>query len=211
MIDETRNRQTPSQYLEEHGLTRKLTCLGVTVEQLQSMRFSPSSDGWPFDQWTVQWHGDIPNSAREYVKAYCALKWLILEDPADSRDKDDAWRLVNEVIAAPLVAVGVGTKAAQSRRAKKPRGKVTSGGDTLDQLIEKLAARPQYRAQTAKDLWPRFFAVLNDEGLDPKEIIEDPSSLSKYAYEYDFGDGRKKITFGRFANIVSRARAARSR
>jgi hypothetical protein len=210
VTDEITNSQTPSQYLEKHGLTRKLARLGVTEEQLQSMRFSPSSEGFPFDQWTVQRRGDIPSEANPLVKAYCALKWLILENPEDSRDTDDAWRLVSEAMAAPLVAMGLRTKDAQSKRAKNPRGKINKGEVTIGQLIERLALQPQYRSDTAKDLWPRFFAVLSEHELYPKEI-EDPSSLSKYAYEYDFGDGQKKITFRRFANIVSRARAAKSR
>lgn len=210
MTNEITNNKTPSQYLETHGLTRKLARLGVTDEQRQSMRFSSSNNGRPFDQWSVRWVGDIPREAIPHVKAYSALKWLVLEDPADSRDTEDAWRLVSETMAAPIVAMGVRTKDAQSRRAKKPRGKITSYGETLGHLIENLALQPQYRSETAKELWTHFFAVLRERELYPEEI-KDPTSRAKYAYEYDFGDGRKKVTFGRFANIVSRARSAKSR
>ena len=210
MTNEITNNETPSQYLETHSLTRKLARLGVTDEQRQSMRFSSSSKGWPFDTWSVQWVGDIPREAIPHVKAYCALKWLILEDPADSRDKEDAWRLVSETMAAPIVAMGVRTKDAQSRRAKNPRGRITSYGETLGQLIERLALQPQYRSDTAKKLWAHFFCLLEMKELHPEEVA-DPASLTKYAYEYDLGEGRKRITFRRFANIVSRARTAKSR
>jgi hypothetical protein len=163
------NNMTPSQYLETHKLTQELARLGVTAEQRQSMRFSSSNKRWPFDQWTVQWQGNIPSEAIPHVKAYCALKWLILEDPADSRDKQDAWRLVSETMVAPLVALGVRTKDAQSRRAKKPRGKVTSYGETLGQLIEKLALQRQYRNRSAKELWPHLFSVLNELERYPED------------------------------------------
>jgi hypothetical protein len=174
------------------------------------MRFSSSSKGLPFDEWSVQWVGDIPREAIPLVKAYCALKWLILEDPSDSRETENAWRLVSETMVAPIVAMGVRTQDAQSRRAKKPRGKITSYGETLGQLIERLALQPQYRSDAAKELWPRFFCLLEMKELHPEEVA-DPASLTKYAYEYDLDEGRKRITFGRFANIVSRARTAKSR
>lgn len=153
---------------------------------------------------------DIPAEAIVLVKPYCALKWLILDDPIECRDTDDAWRLVSATMAAPLVTIGLRTKAAQSKRAKQPRGKVTDAGETLSQLIKELVLQRQYRHNTAKELWPHFFDVLNQNDLDPKGI-DDPASHTTYAYRYDWRGGRKEITFRRFANIVSSARSAKSR
>lgn len=208
MTNEMANNETPSQYLETHDLTRKLASLGVTDEQRQAMRFRKTNKGWPFSQWTFEWLANTPREATSLIKSYCALKWLILEHPCDSRDKEDAWQLVSETMIAPVVAIGLRAKEAQSKRAKKPRGSITTGGEALCQLIGRLAQEPQYRTETAKELWPRFFAVLEEQELYPIEI-EDPTNLRKCAYGYDFKDGQKKITFGRFANIVSAVRSAR--
>ena len=50
-----------------------------------------------------------------------------------------------------LIEIGLRTKAAQSERAKQPRGKVTDAGETLSQLIKELVLQRQYRHNTAKD------------------------------------------------------------
>ncbi len=210
VTNEVTNNETPSQYLETHEFTRQLARMGVTEEQLQAMRFRRTNKGWPFDQWSFEWSETTPPEAFPLVRAYCALKWLILENPSYTRDKEDAWRLVSETMAAPIFMIGVKSKEAQSKRAKKPRGSITSGGETIGQLIERLALQPQHRSDTAKELWAHFFCLLGMKELYPKEVA-DPASLTKYAYEYDFGEGRKKVTFGRFANIVSRSRSTKSR
>ena len=93
----------------------------------------------------------------------------------------------------------------QKVRARKPRGRVTAEGKTIGNLIEGLSNADEYAAESAKELWPHFFAVLDRWGLGPKEC-EDSMDPRKHAYFYDFHDGRKQITFGQFANVVSRAR-----
>jgi hypothetical protein len=199
--------QTPTQYLESHDLTREFQRLGVTDEQLQSMRFRGSNKGWPFAQWSYTWLGTMPPpEAIPLVKAYCALKWLALENPADSRDIEDAWHLVSETIAAPIFKIGLKTKEAQSKRARKPRGKVTDNGLTIGQVIGALAVMPQYRGLIAKELWDTLLGRLDGEGLDPREIV-DQQNPAEWTCEYNFKDGRKKITRRRFENIVSKARS----
>jgi len=206
MTTEPAENQTHNEYLETHDLTRELKRLGVTNDQLQAMRFRGTNKGWPFDQWTFTWLCPIGLESLSLVRAYCALKWLILETPTNSRDTEDAWRLVGETMAAPTLAMGERTRRAQSERAKKPRGKITDGGTTIGQIIGYLAVGPQYQGNRAKELWPHFFALLDKEGLNPKETV-DPENSQKWTYEYGFRDGRKKITFRRFENIVARARA----
>jgi len=201
----------PGQYLEAHSITRELDRLGVTHEQRQSIRFPSSNVGYPFDQWATCWSGNVPREAAGLVKAYCALKWLILEDPPESEDTHHAWRLVSETVAAPIVAVGLRTKSAQSKRARKPRGKIAGFEETLGQLIKELALSSRYRDNTARELWPHFFDVLSQKDLDPTEI-EDPTHHTACVYQYDSAcGGRKEISFRRFANIVAKARSARSR
>ncbi|MFZ1007453.1 MAG: hypothetical protein WAN65_11485 [Candidatus Sulfotelmatobacter sp.] len=197
--------ETPSQYLESHYLTRELARLGVTDEQLQGMRFRSSNQDRPFSRWSYTWLGKIPSQVIPLVKAYCALKWLVLENPSYSRDKEDAWQLVAETMAAPTLAIGERARDAQSKRAKRPRGKITDDGETIDQVIQKLAVNPQYRRDTAKELWTRFWHLLMEKELDPKEI-EDPENAEKQTYAYDFKNGRKEMTFRRFQCVVSKAR-----
>ena len=78
----------------------------------------------------------------------------------------------------------------------------------MGQVIEVLALSPRHRWETAKELWPHLGSALEGEKLDPKEI-EDPKNPRKSVYEYNAGDDRKTISFGRFENIVSRARRDR--
>jgi len=204
--------ETPKRYLESHYLTRELERLGVTDEQRQAMRFRGTNKGLPFDRWPFTWLGTIPYQASGLVRAYCALKWLVLENPSHSRDKEDAWRLVSETVAAPTFAMGERVRNAQSTRAKKLRGKLAAEGGTIGQVIAELAVQRQHRRKTAKELWPHLLALLNEKDLDPKEV-DDPKSPQKMAYEYDFNNanGRKKITFLRFQGIVSKARREKKR
>jgi hypothetical protein len=93
---------------------------------------------------------------------------------------------------------------AQRIRAKKPRGKVTDDGKTLNQVIETLASKAEHRCLTAPALWPHFFAALDQLGLDPEELSQ--SNTRKLAYSYDFKDKRKTIGYRRFATFVSDCR-----
>jgi hypothetical protein len=195
---------TPEAFLNEHELTSRLRRLGVSDQQLEAMRFSWSNQGWSFEQWTVTWLEGTPEEAIPLVKAYCALKWVILEDPPESADKDAARRLVTVTLAAPNHALGLRFRRSQARRASKPRGKLADGR-TLDQIIAELASRPERRDETALELWPHFHAELDRLDLDPKEI-RDPKDPQRMAYAYGYRDGRKTITFGQFANVVSKSR-----
>jgi hypothetical protein len=93
---------------------------------------------------------------------------------------------------------------AQRQRAKKPRGKVTHEGITLDQVIEMLVCKPEYRNFSAPELWPHLFSELEDLELDPTDI--NSTDPKKSAYSYDFKSKRKAITYGRFANLISKYR-----
>jgi hypothetical protein len=147
--------ETPSQALKKHCITRELVKLGFTTEELRSVKFRGTNAGWAFDRWPLTWSG-IPDvkalPALDLMRAYCALKWIVLEVPPWSRDRDDAWALVTATIAAPTFQIGLNTKKAQSKRAKHPRGIVTRDRKTLDQGIERLALRV-HPTLSAKELW----------------------------------------------------------
>lgn len=102
-----------------------------------------------------------------------------------------------------LAGFGIRSRKAQSERAKKPRGKVSDDGETINQIICRLAL--SNKEALAKELWPKLFSELEDLGLNPEEEGH-PSDLKKIRYLYDFNDRQKPITFGQFAKVVSKHR-----
>ena len=199
------NTQTPVERLASHELTLRLKHLKVTGDQLEAMRFRPKQESWPFDQWSFTWGAGTPLAAIPLIKAYCALKWLVLENPENSRDRDDARHLVSVTVAAPIFRIGLSHKEAQRLRAKKPRSKFTENGQSIERIIEQLALNPEHRDETANELWNHFFQKLDEAKLRPKEEIHtDPR---KRAYSYRPSNGTvTSITYGRFANLVSKYR-----
>jgi hypothetical protein len=199
------NTQTPAEYVASHELTLRLKHQGVTDEQLEAMRFRPRQESWPFDQWSFTWGAGTRLAAIPLIKAYCALKWLILENPEYSRDKHDAWHLVSVTVAAPIYRIGLSHKEAQRLRAKKPRSKLTEDGQPIPSIIEQLALSPDHRDETAEELWGHFFHKLDEAKLRPKE--KHHSDPRKCAYTYKPYNGTEtSITYGRFANLVSKYR-----
>jgi hypothetical protein len=199
------NIETLNEYLEEDQLTRQLASLGITQAQRQSIRFRGCNHSWPFELWSFTWADFIPGRAFVLFKAFCALKWIVIEDPPASRERDDAWRLINETMAAPIYAIGERTRRSQSQRAKKPRRKITDDGRTLSQMVKKLMK--QYPEETAAELWPRLWGVLDEAGLKPRNIGEGNDGLS---YQDSFHDEEKQLSFHRFECILSSARKKKS-
>jgi hypothetical protein len=138
----TQSLQSPVEYLAGHELTQELRRQGVTDQQLEAIRFWSNNVGWPFEQWSFTWANGTPETAIPLMKAYCALKWLILNDPPGSRDKDDAWRLVGETLIAPIYKSGLEYRHAQSQRARRPRGRLTDDGKTMPEVVRQLALKP---------------------------------------------------------------------
>lgn len=91
----------------------------------------------------------------------------------------------------PLAILGKKHSAQQTKRARKPRSRLTA-------IIQALMR--QNPETSAKELWPHLYSALDEEGLNPTAIDQ----IDKWRYEYDNGDeSRRPITFGRFATIVS--------
>jgi len=131
--------ESSESYLASHPITLRLRQLGATDEHLAAMNFRDNNVGWPFDRWSFTWGHGTPLETLHFMKAYCDLKWLILDDPPYSRDKEDAWRLVRDEIVAPIYALGLKFKEAQKRRAKKARGKIPTTDLTIREIIGGLA------------------------------------------------------------------------
>jgi len=153
------NTQTPAEYVASHEITLQLKRIGATETQLDAMRFRPNNTGRPFDQWTFTWGPGTPLTAIPFIKAYCALKSLIIENPEYSRDKDDASHLVAAAMAAPIYRMGLNYKETQRLRAKKPRSKLTEEGQSIHSIIARLALSREYRDEFARELW--FPSLMN--------------------------------------------------
>jgi hypothetical protein len=199
------NHHAAEENISEHMITIHLKNIGVTDEQLKVMRFRPNCNNLPFDQWTFTWGPGTPLEAIPRIKDYCALKWLLLESPLPSRDRDDASRVISVAMATPIYHRGVDFSRTQRIRAQKPRGKINDDNVSIEQVIERLALSPEYRDETAKELWNHFFAELEENNFRPfDEPHLDPRRM---AYLYKDKNGKSgKIRFGRFANIVSASR-----
>lgn len=188
----------PQELLDSHELTTQLKSLGVTDRQLEQTQFRSTNAGWPFAQWSITTAADLPLEALPFMKAYCALKWLVLSDPPASRDKDDAWRLVSDTLAAPVFAAGQRHLDSQAVRARKPRGLITEDGQDIKAIIREFCAKPERRQALHKQLWPAFYAELESLGLSPEET--DPEH---YSYN-DFKGRKRHISYKYFANLISR-------
>ena len=197
---------TPEELVAAHPITAALKKLGVTQPQLDGMRFWRRRNGdWPFSLWPCTWIDGTPAEAEPLIRSYCALKWLMLENPPPGRDRDEAHAFVAYTEAAPFVAIGRRMRDAQQRRATKPRGKVSEDGRTMGQVIADFVRRPEYREALTKELWEPFFAELEALRLDPERQPEAAGALTR-AYVYNFDDRRKSISYSQFANVVSKSR-----
>lgn len=97
----------------------------------------------------------------------------------------------------------------QALNASNPRGRVSEEGETISQIVERLAKSPQHIDEPAKQLWTHMFSELDRLSLDPR-AFEDAEDPRKWRMEYDFKGGRKPLSFGTFAGHVSKARMKKS-
>ena len=93
----------------------------------------------------------------------------------------------------------------QAKIAGNPRGKVGDDDKTITEIIGELATMREHRDYTAKEIWNPFISALKERELEPEEN-ETNSEWRKWTIYYDYKEGRKTITGGRFANVVYEAR-----
>ena len=111
-----------------------------------------------------------------------------------------------------LAEIGFKTSKAQSKRAKKPRGKVSDDGKTVSQIIGWLATAEDHEEETAKDLWNLFLGQLGELLLNPNEIPHPSGDFRKLKCEYEIkNEIKKSLTFGEFANVVSAFRTGKKK
>jgi len=188
---------SPAEFVEKHPITQELLHLGVTKDQLDSIRFRSNNQGFAFEFWSVRVSPNTPMIALPLFKPYCTLKWLLIENPPDSRDKQDAWRYLNDLRVAADVQLGQKHRAEQAMRAQNSRVKVGDQGETIREVIKALALHPEHREKSVPQLWPIFFAKLEDLARAPKELV----GVKAYTYEGS-GKKRRRMTFSWFRKIV---------
>lgn len=162
---------TPKQYLATHELTARLKRLGIRPAQLNSVRFK-MSEGDEFRDWRVinfapsrssksvahLW----PENLFHEMRVWCTFRWLILDDPPESRDRRDAWDLVARYLAEPSF------KAKQKQDANLSAGRQTANSARKDdadrKAVEKyrqweLAAATQIASLNAAARLRKFFVA----------------------------------------------------
>jgi hypothetical protein len=198
VMSEITSPMTPQEIVNNHIITERLRRLGLTDEQLASVRYRSNQENVPIEQWPITWGPGVATAAIPQLHDYCRLKWLVLENPPPSSDKEAAAVFVSNAELSPFVKIALRFTAAQSERAKKPRGLLTEDGKTVTALIDDFCARPENRELSAKQLWPRFFAELESFGLDPN------AGNDRYTYDGGGrGNERRHISFVYFRNLVS--------
>jgi hypothetical protein len=201
----------PTASAEAQDLTDRLRALGASDDELSRIELTLRRDGVPFSLWNLLISGpllNLPEEARPLLKPYATLKWLLLEDPPPSRDRDEAWVLVAMTCSAPSIELGQKTAQLQSDRAKKSRGRVSPGGQTSRQIIERVVEiNPTGKIQ---QYWETFFRRLDEAVLAPR-FVYDPFDEKKVSIEYETTtQPRKKMSFARFKNIISEIRRKKS-
>lgn len=232
----TPEKWTSEELLASHPITKALKGRGFTDQELSSVRFfKPTPNRFP--NWAITFDRTIPAPAASVLLPYCILRWLYLENPPSSADTAAAWNYLATKLAAselsqakkdmaeaaPLVAIGKKHGRNQAVRAGKPRGRLSPGGDTVGDILERVVLNPEYEGLRAKELWPHFIAALVDEGTDAKEVagqdasnptclyyVERPVGRTGKAEGNGLEPGERKMSFKQFSNRVSKFRKKKS-
>lgn len=96
---------------------------------------------------------------------------------------------------------GRGFRKSQTVKAHRTRGKLSESGETIRVVIKRLATSQEHSSDSAKQLWPKLYAELDQLGCDPTQ-----NDVETY-YDPFSGEKSKRIGFSRFSNIVSEVRS----
>jgi len=188
--------------LSTHPIVLELNRLGATEEQLENIRFWKKGEDCPFEEWPITWKGNLAPAAISLARAYCALKWIVLDDPPSSHDRDAAYRQISAIEIKPFIDTAERHSLAQSNRAKKKRKRINEDGTTLKDIIQRLMSKPELAMLKAKKLWPHLYSALDEIGAGPVDISS-AKDLNTPTYKYETCNGSTIIKFDRFQNIMS--------
>ena len=133
---------TPEEFLADHPLTKEMRRRGLSDNQLAQFAFHGATNGLPFSAWSFRGPADMPTSALGIAKAFCALRWLVLDDPEPSRDADDAWNEISEVMSAPIFAKGLKTLEQQKTNQVKATAATTKYTAEMRSEWQRIADEP---------------------------------------------------------------------
>lgn len=206
-------------FVATHAITRTLRDLGVTEQQLASVRFWKHGPDVPFEYWPITFSGRVDHAPLSTLRAYGALKLLSDPNCLETAHREAAARLVSETeaqlqydfVRAVMQQMGRCPEEAmrdheyahryrleQRRRAQKPRP-ITDDGRNLAELVQELMVKPENREAKAADLWPKLYALLEELDLEPEDLG------NKYSYRAG-GVQPRTIAFRSFTNRVSKIR-----
>jgi len=130
---------TPDEYLRQHKINGLLKKLGVTDEQKKLASLVPNA-AVAFSFWPVTSKGQWPSNTTTARRAWCALKWLILDNPEDSKETDEAWKCVQEFLNSRALEAGakhlLNAKDAGAKSRAASLAKAKKFADDVDGLME---------------------------------------------------------------------------
>lgn len=160
----------------------KLALAGVTHEEISRIRISLQP---MFNHPVIT---TLPvHAAINDVQSYAYVRYLV-ENYAERNSSE--WKLIqhhlNTLMTAPYISMGITASRSNQARASKSRHKKTDDGDSVTNIIKKLAAKKDAQGKFIKpsELWPEFFSALEDAQASPKENRNNSKPrVSFYTYE----------------------------
>jgi hypothetical protein len=80
---------SPAEVLEKNDLTQMLRLVGTTEADLALLRFIKFNPELPFGMWAITGPEWLVVKYQGLSRAYCALRWLVIDDPPSSRNKSE--------------------------------------------------------------------------------------------------------------------------
>jgi hypothetical protein len=148
---------------------------------------------------------DVSSSVKSAAQLLSACA-LILENPSLFPQMEYMLLDAYAGIEHDNIEYGQKHRTLQKAKAKKPRGKLSDSGLTIQGILEELALNPEHQELKAKELWRHLWSRLDGMGLSPVEEANEASPENpKYRYENENGAPRH-ISLKHFANLVAGAR-----
>jgi hypothetical protein len=124
-------------------------------------------------------------------------------------DPDERFAAFKAIPALEFDAEGVDSELspaqrlslAQQDRARRPRARLSASDITLLSIIVGVLERFGARHPRAKELWIPAIDELRTLGLNPTLVDQEQEAI-----EYDFRGGRRTLSAGHFANLVTKAK-----
>lgn len=141
--------KTPDEYLRQHKINGLLVKLGVTDEQKDEAHLVASAEAG-FSSWPVASKGNWPPNTITAKRAWCALKWLLLDEPKDSKETDEAWKCVNDFLAIKPLEAGLKHHLKGSEGRKIQKEVANSNHKKICAMFDMLGIEQQWGSKEAQ-------------------------------------------------------------